>query len=118
MNQASNSLEIFARLAVSVAGHEYSVLSDDGVGIKIELPNLRAGWALFKVRPAGRQRKKLLELIQAGLITSGLQLEFRLAGRTVAMLGDAGRPGLVEAILGLGPLQLRPWHLLRAIKNS
>ena len=117
MNQASHSLEVFARLAVSVAGYEVSVLSDDGIGIKIELPNLRVGWAVFKQCPARRQRKKLLELIQAGLLASGLRLEFRLAGQTVAMLGNAGRPGLVAAILGLGPLQLRPWHLLQAIKN-
>lgn len=118
MSQVSNSLGVFARLTVSVAGHEFSVQADDGVGINIELPNLRAGWVLFKQCPTRRQRVKFLEHLQAGLLASGLQLEFRLAGRIVAVLGAAHRPSLVAAILGLGPLQLRPGQLPKAGKHK
>ena len=118
MNQLANSLEIFAQLAVSIDGHEFSVQSDDGVAINIELPNLSTGWALFKQRPARRQRAWLLNQLQAGLLACGSRLEFRIAGRTVATLGTSNPSGLSSAILGLRPLQLFPSQIILACGNS
>ena len=118
MNQLANSLEIYAQLAVSMAGHEFSVQSDDNAGINIELPNLSAGWALFKQRPARRQRATLLNHLQAGLLACGSHLKFRIAGRTVATLGAGNPAGLTSAILGLRPLQLFPAQIILACGNS
>ena len=118
MNQFANSLEIFAQLAVSIDGHEFSVQSNDGVAINIELPNLSTGWALFKQRPTRRQRAMLLNQLQAGLLACGSRLEFRIAGRTVATLGASKSSGLSSAILGLRPLQLFPFQIILAGGNS
>ncbi len=118
MNQFANSLEIHARLAFSIEGHEFLVQTDDGAGINIELPNVRAGWALFKQRPARRQRAMLLNQLQAGLLACGSRLEFRIAGRTVATLGTSNPTGLSSAILGLRPLQLFPSQIILACGNS
>jgi hypothetical protein len=114
MNPFANSLEIFARLAVSVAGHEFLVQSDGVEVINIELPNLRAGWALFRQRPSRCQRAGLLNQVQAGLLACGSRLEFRLAGRTVATLGTHNPTGLCSALLGLRPLRLFPAQIIRA----
>jgi hypothetical protein len=117
MNQFAHSLEISAQLAVLVAGHEFSVRSVDGGVINIELPNLSAGWALFKQRPARRQRARLLNQLQGGLLACGSRLDFRIAGRTVATLGTGNQTGLISAILGLRPLQLLPAQIIRAWGN-
>ena len=118
MSQFPDSLEIYAQLAVSVEGHEFSVKSDEGAGINIELPNFSAGWALFKQRPARRQRATLLNQLQAGLLACGSRLEFRIAGRAVATLGTGNPAGLSSAILGLRPLQLFPYQIILACGNS
>lgn len=118
MNQFANSLEIFAQLAVSMEGHEFSVQSDEGVAINIELPNLSAGWALFKQRPTRHQRGQLLNYLQTGLLACGSRLQFRIAGRTVATLGTGNPAGLTSTILGLRPLQLFPYQIILACGNS
>ncbi|NOT61182.1 MAG: hypothetical protein HOP19_13265 [Acidobacteria bacterium] len=118
MNQFANTLEIHAQLAVSMEGHDFLVQTDDGVGINIELPNLRAGWALFKQRPARRQRTKLLNHLQTGLHACGSQLKFRIAGRTVAALGTGDSAGLTSTILGLRPLQIFPYQIILACGNG
>ena len=118
MNQFANSLEIHAQLAVSIEGHEFLVQTDDGTGINIELPNLQTGWALFKQRPARRQRGQLLKHLQHGLHACGSLLEFRIAGRTVATLGAGNSAGLTSTILGLRPLQLFPYQIILACGNS
>lgn len=114
MNQFANSLEIFAQLAVSVGEHEFSVHSADGAVINIELPNVSAGWALFKQRPARRQRARILNQLQKGLLACDSRLEFRIAGRTVATLGTGNPTGMWSAILGLRPLRLFPAQIIRA----
>ncbi|MFN0122367.1 MAG: hypothetical protein ACKV2V_17880 [Blastocatellia bacterium] len=118
MNQPVHSLEIYAQLAVSVAGHEFSVQSDAGTGIRIELPNLSAGWTLFRQRPARRLRATLLNQLAAGLLACGSRLEIRLAGRTVAALGTGNSAGLTSAMLGLRPLQLFPAQIILAWRNN
>lgn len=117
MNQFSHSLEIFAQLAVSVAGHEFSVRSDDGGVINIDLPNLSAGWALFKQRPTRRQRTRLLNQLQAVLFACGSRLDFRIAGRIVATLGTSNQTSLGSTILGLHPLRFFPAQIIRAWGN-
>jgi hypothetical protein len=114
MNQFANSLEIFAQLAVSVGEHEFSVHSVDGAVINIELPNVSAGWALLKQRPARRQRARTFHRLQMGLLAYGSRLEFRIAGRTVATLGTSNPTGVWSAILGLRPLQLFPAQIILA----
>ncbi len=118
MSQFPNSLEIYAQLAVSFEGHEFSVKTDDGAGINIELPNLQTGWALFKQRPARRQRATLLNHLQTGLLACGSHLKFQIAGRTVATLGMGGPAGLSSTILGLQPLQLFPYQIILACGSS
>lgn len=118
MNRPSNSLKIFARLAVSVAGHEFWVQTDDGAGINIELPNLSSGWALFKQRPTRRQRARILNQLQTGLLACDSRLEVRIAGRTVATLGTSNPAGLCSTILGLRPLRLFPAQIILAWGNN
>jgi hypothetical protein len=117
MKEFAHSLEIFAQVEVSVAGHEFSVQSDDGGVINIELPNFSAGWALFKQRPARRQRARLLKQLQTGLLACGSRLEFRIAGQTVATLGTGNPTSLSSAILGLHPMQFFPAQIIRAWGN-
>jgi hypothetical protein len=116
MSPASTFPDIFARLAVVVEGHDFSVQAADGE-ILIELPDLRAGWALLRMWPIRRKRAKIIELVQAVLTTCGLRLEFRLADTTIAVPGTGVRRSLISRVFGLKPLELRPLQMLLAIIN-
>jgi hypothetical protein len=111
------SLDIFARLVVSVAGNDIIVRAADGL-ITVELPNLRTGRALLKTWPVRSEGVKLIEGAQATLADSGQRLEFQMAGRAIAKLGIGVRPGLASWLLGLRPLEIRPLQMLLALTSS
>lgn len=71
--------------------------------IGVQLPNLRAGRALFRAWETMDERAKLIGGTQAKLAGSGLCLEFHIAGRIAARLGTGARPGLSSWLIRPAP---------------
>jgi hypothetical protein len=113
----SMHLNIFAHLVLSNAGNDIVVQAGDGL-ITVELQNLSAGRALFKTRPVSHERMRLVRDIQARLTGSNQCLEFRIADRMIAKLGVGARSSIASRLLGLRPLEIRPFEMLLAIIKS
>ena len=102
------------QLPLAVAGKVQAVVADQAIlvtarenTVTVDLPNLRAG--MVALRGAGGRKQRAKTLIRAGaaLQFTDLNVEFRLAGGAMALLGADARPGLLSRLLGLAPLEIR-----------
>lgn len=95
------ALRIDTDLSVTVAGHPVSVAST-GDRVFVDTPSLTAA----RTVAAGANRARLRELSRA-LSVVGVTAEFRVAGRSVLVLGDAAQPGVLAERLGVAPAEVR-----------
>ncbi len=108
-------------LPLDVAGEIRAVVADDTVVISarnktitVDVPNLRVGLVALKggrttLRGAGgrKRRATTISRASAALRLTDLNVQLRLAGGTMAVLGADARPGLLSRILGVAPLEIR-----------
>ena len=112
-------------IALDVAGEVKADLSDDTVlitaahdTILVDLPRWRVGFASWRTSGKRAQREKSLGRVHATLQRTDLTVHFQLTGRNVARLGAKAHPGLLSWALGVRPLQIRPFAVLRLITAS
>jgi hypothetical protein len=105
-----SALDISANLAVSIDSDTMTVHAEQSC-IQIDVPSL--GSVLTHVKPwlSRSKRHVILRRIDAALTAASLEVHIRLAGRTIARLGTAARPGLISRLLGFGPVELRPFTI-------
>ena len=86
--------------------------------ITIDIPTIRVG--IMALRGAGRrkQRTRMLSGADSALRFALLTVDFRLAGGTVAKLGNGARPGLLSHLLGLAPLGVKLSALVPVLRCS
>jgi hypothetical protein len=56
--------------------------------------------------------------LQPWLLGSDLTIDLRLRGHTVARLGARALPNFLASVLQLGPVELKPFAMLRACWHS
>lgn len=95
------ALRVDTDIDVSVAGHPVEVAST-GDRVFVDVSSLTAA----RAAAAGADRTRLGALARA-LSAVGVTVEFRVAGRPVAVLGDAARPGVLAELLGVAPAEIR-----------
>ena len=112
-------------IALDVVGEVKAVLRDDTVlitaardTILIDLPRWRLGFVSWRQSGKRAQREKALGRVHATLQHTDLTVDFQLTGRNVARLGAKAHPGLLSWVLGVRPLQIRPFAVLRLITTS
>lgn len=103
-----------ARLTlVNDRGSEVVVAADGGT-ITIAAPSL---WIMAPYRGwlVGGRLDAALGLAERWLTRADLMIEFRVAGRLVALMGAEARPGYLSRVAGLAPLELRIGALLLSL---
>ncbi len=119
-------------LPLDVAGEIRAVVADDAVvisarkkTISVDVPNLRVGLLALRGARAtlrgagGRQRRATtISRASAALGLTDLNLEFRLAGGTMAVLGADARPGILSRLLGVAPLEIRLSSALLSVARA
>jgi hypothetical protein len=107
------TLEILGELLVEAGPHALRVEAR-GATIEVELPNIKAGWELWRQFANGRQRRRTLGGLDQALRSAGLTVRVMAAGILVGILGAEARPGLVSQILGVAPVELKLGGVLAA----
>lgn len=114
MTRAAAALDIVADLRIDAGGSEVVIRSEPG-GMVVTLPALRAGLALLGPRSARRAR---ITELDRELRTLGLHSVVRWRTQDIARFGKGTRAGIITKLLGLGPLELHPGHVLTAAVMS
>ncbi|MFO8100039.1 MAG: hypothetical protein R6T83_10535 [Salinibacter sp.] len=111
-------IEVLADLQLAVDGEDIAI-QGDGDHIVVDLPSLRAGRRLVSSGPfaLGRRSDQMDRLHQA-LDLSGIAVEVRLQGESIARLGKGARPGLLSQALNLGPVEIRPTQPLLQVLRT
>ncbi len=109
-------LDVFADLRLIVEGEPIDIRGT-GDRIVFDLPNLQAGWHLLSSGPFAHNRGQTTSRIHDVLQMSEVTAEVHLRGDSVARLGEEARPGLLEQLLDLDGVEIRPlssiWSVLR-----
>ena len=112
--------------ALDVAGEVTALFENQTVTITaqhdtilVDMPMMRPRWAVTW-RRAGRRtdREARLRRLGAMLEFTGLTVQFRLAGTTVADLGAKAHPGWLSWILGVRPMGVKPRAVLPLIRAA
>lgn len=103
----SATLDVSASLDVSIDSDTIVVQAEQSL-IWIDVPSLSAAREHFKPWLHRSKRHASLHRMHAGFTAAGLDVQIRLAGRTIARLGMAAHPGLISRLLGYAPVELRP----------
>ena len=112
--------------ALDVVGEVTALLEDQTVtitarhdAIVVDLPTVRPPWAAAWRRVGRRtNRETRLRRVSAMLEFTGLTVQFRLAGTTVANLGAKAHPGWLSWILGVRPMEVSPSAVLPLIRAA
>jgi len=111
-------IDVFARLSlVSNDGTEITVHADKDI-VFVVIPNLRAARQLLGQAPKGHELRKTLDSFHHGLQLGDLSMYFKIAHLRVAQFTPQSRGGLVSRLLGLTPLKLHPFAIIRVILSS
>ncbi len=119
-------------LPLDVAGEIRAVVADDTVvvsarekTITVDVPNLRVGLVAWKggrasLRGAGgrKRRAATISRASAALRLTDLNVQLRLAGGTMAVLGADARPGPLSRLLGVAPLEIRLLSALVSVARA
>ena len=102
-------VDIVADLTLTVRGEDIAVRGEDGQRVVVELPSLQAGRALLNDPPwPSTGRRQRINQAHRFLRASGLTVDVRLAGETVARVGAEARPNASARLLNLGDIEVRP----------
>ncbi|WP_418284545.1 peptide ABC transporter ATP-binding protein [Halorubrum sp. DTA46] len=97
-------------------------LTVDGVEFDVHSTGARLFVEIDSVRDAIRVARSLPDDDAAGptafLTATGLATEFRVRGRTVAVLGTGARPGVVSRALGVSPAEVRVTGAVGAVASG
>jgi hypothetical protein len=111
--------------ALDVVGEVTALLDDQAITITaqhdtilVDLPTKRPRWATS--RRAGRrtERETRLRRVGAMLEFTGLTVQFRFMGTTVASLGAGAHPGWLSWIVGVRPMEVRPSAVLPLLRAA
>ena len=119
-------------LPLDVAGEIRAVVADDAVVISarqktitVDVPNLRVvpvAWraARATLRGAGgsERRAATISRASAAMRLTDLNVQLRLAGGTMAVLGADARPGVLSRLLGVAPLEIRLSSALMSVARA
>lgn len=101
-------LDVLADLQLAVDGEEISIRGD-GDRLVVDLPSLRAGRRLVQSGPFALETDPdPMTQLHDALEGTGLSVEVRLQGDSVARMGAGADPGLLSRALNLGPVELQP----------
>jgi len=108
-------LAVTADLSLQAASGEAITVTGDGAVVTFTLPHLRLYPGALGPLADRKRRVEVLTRLQRGLQIADLTLQVRLRDTVLAQLGPQSQPSLLSRLLGLGPLQVRPLRLLRAL---
>jgi len=105
-------LEVLADLRLAVDGEDIDIRGT-GDHVVVDLPSLRAGRRLLSSGPFGTDRARTTGRIHEALDMSGITVEVRLRGDTIARIGAGAKPGPLGRLLKLDGVEVRPTRSLR-----
>jgi len=103
----AGTLSLEANLSVTVDGTDLAVSTVDD-RLRVQVPSLSAGARLLR-----SERGRLPDLSET-LGAAGLTAEIRVGDAVLAVVGADATPGLLAALAGLGPVELRPTQAVAA----
>ena len=115
MTAARAPLAVTAELSLQAATGEAVTVTADGAVVTVTLPHLRLHPGRLGLPVDRKGREAMLARLQRGLQVVDLTLQVRVRETLLAQLAPHSQPGALSRLLGLGPLQLRPWSVLRAL---
>ena len=113
----ANALDVLGELMVEIGDSSVRVEAR-GDTIVVELPSLRAGYAILRRSPGGRGRGRTIRRVHDGLAGAGLRLEVRVGPSTIGVMGLGARSGLISRLLGVAPMEVQVGGLLAARRQA
>jgi hypothetical protein len=83
-------------------------ITGDGRRLDVDLPSLRAGWAVVRAGSFGGARPARVVQVHRLLQDAGLTADVRLRGTPFARLGTDATPGAFARLLRLGGVEVHP----------
>ena len=117
MSPTPTALDVVGEVTALLNGQTVTITAQHDT-ILVDLPTIRPRWAAW--RRAGRRTDRETRLRRLGAILefSGLTVQFRFAGTTVANLGAQAHPGWLSWILGVRPLEVRSSAVLPLVRTA
>lgn len=115
MTPARTPLAVTALLSLQSAHGEAVTVTAAGAVVTVTLQNLRLRRGQLGLLAQRKQRAAMLAQLQQGLQAADLTLQVTLRETLLAQLAPDSHPTALSRLLGLGPLRVRPWPVLRAL---
>ncbi len=115
MTAARIPLAVTADLSLQSANGEAVTVTADGAVVTVTLAHLRLHPGQRGLLANCRRRAAMLARLQRGLQVADLTLQVKLRETLLAQLAPHSQPTALSRLLGLGPMQVRPWPMLRAL---
>ncbi|MEM9883507.1 MAG: hypothetical protein AAF800_11365 [Planctomycetota bacterium] len=109
-NTSRRPLDVTGRLTVETDGHRIAVEAS-GESVVVDVPDAATLKTLLK-NPQGD--RDTFNALTTTLDRHDLSVEIRVAGQTVATLGSAAEPGVVERVLSLKSADVNVRQLFKA----
>lgn len=90
----------------------------EGPFLFVRLANWRCALSILRILPRRQQRRRQLLKLSAALVAHDITVQASIATHTIATLTSGARAGIISRLLGLGPIEIRPIAILRAMFAS
>lgn len=90
----------------------------EGPFLFVRLANWRCVLSILRNLPGRQQRRSQLLKLSTALAAHDLTVQASIATHTIATLAPESNAGVVSRLLGLGPVELQPIAILRAMFGS
>lgn len=105
------ALEFDGRVTVQTAAGDELVFEGAGTHLVVDAPSLRSLAALRHAATAPPVRWAMQRMASSQAMP---EVQFRVCGRTVAVMSGRGVPDLFARLLRLGPTRIKPLALIQA----